>query len=307
MGVGCFTGSMQPAHPLPRLPPPPILTQSTPVRAASTVRESIRWGPAGAGVEAMAVANSTRLYRVVLDTYMIGHLDRGSVEWRTRGVTRTQTTGDIILGEPGELYASHRHRCPGTWNALFLAPVIIERAATELGARHANVHVAATQLRDPALALAIAQFHDAKQRGDTGLERDTHLAECVRRLVEHHAERRPGTPARRIPTDEPHSVRRAREYLDAHATSPVSLDDLALAAGVGKYHLVRAFGRVVGVPPHAYQIQLRVALARRLIAAGQPLSQVALDAGFSAQSHLHRHFVRVVGVTPGAFRQNSAR
>jgi AraC-like DNA-binding protein len=254
----------------------------------------------------MAVAHSTRLYRVVLDAYMVGDLVQGRVEWRARGAAHTQHAGDLVFGEPGELYASHRHGGPGTWHALFVAPALIEEAASDLGARGAALHLGAAQARDPALSAALARFHRAVASGEGGLGRDVHLAACVRRLVEHHAERRSKADTPRAVWAEPRAVRRAREYLDAHAAAAVSLEALAAAAGVSKYHLVRSFRRVVGVPPHAYQVQLRVAVARRLIAAGHPLSRVAFDAGFAAQSHLNRHFARVVGVTPGAYRRAAA-
>ena len=59
--------------------------------------------------------------------------------------------------------------------------------------------------------------------------------------------------------------------------------------------------RRVGLPPHAYQIQLRVARARELVAAGVPLAEVATMTGFADQSHLTRLFKRVVGIPPGQY------
>ena len=51
-------------------------------------------------------------------------------------------------------------------------------------------------------------------------------------------------------------------------------------------------------------MQARLHLARRLIVAGQPLSAVAAEAGFSDQSHLTRLFGRSYGMTPGAYARN---
>jgi len=72
-------------------------------------------------------------------------------------------------------------------------------------------------------------------------------------------------------------------------------------AGMSKCHLVHLFHREMGLPPHAYQIQLRVARARVLIAAGVPLAEVATMTGFADQSHLTRLFKRVVGMPPGQY------
>ncbi len=269
-------------------------------RAAPT-HETIRWlpvGPGGGGAEATSAFDSTRLYRIPLDTFMVGGLARGQVDWRYRGTEYTQQSGDVVLGEPGELYATSRHHVPGRWHALFVPAPLVESTARELGVRGAELHLRRAQAYDPSLLAAIARVYNAHAVPGSQLARDAHLARCLELVVDRYAEA--GPPPSRAAGD-PVAVRRAREYLHAHATSDVSLDVLARAAYASKYHLIRAFRRAVGVPPHAYQVYLRVAVAKRLIAQGVPISHAALDAGFAAQSHLHRHFVRAVGVTPGEY------
>lgn len=64
---------------------------------------------------------------------------------------------------------------------------------------------------------------------------------------------------------------------------------------------MRRFRADVGVPPHAFQIDLRVKQARRLLAAGDPPAEVAAACGFADQAHLTRTFKRFVGVTPARF------
>ncbi len=69
----------------------------------------------------------------------------------------------------------------------------------------------------------------------------------------------------------------------------------------------------MGVPPHAYLTQLRIARAKQLLARGTPASEVAARVGFFDQSQPSRHFRRAVGTTPGrfaaahAFRARAAR
>jgi AraC-like DNA-binding protein len=91
------------------------------------------------------------------------------------------------------------------------------------------------------------------------------------------------------------------EYLQRHVTECVALQELAEVASVSKGYLAREFHRVIGLPPHAYHVQLRIARAARLLAMGTSLSRVALDAGFADQSHLSRKFKTAYGLTPLAF------
>jgi transcriptional regulator GlxA family with amidase domain len=98
---------------------------------------------------------------------------------------------------------------------------------------------------------------------------------------------------------------RAIEYLRARAAAPVTLAELARVACLSKYHFLRTFTREYGSSPHAYQMQLRLALARALVDAGEPLSSVAYSAGFADQSHLTRRFKQAFGETPGAYARRA--
>lgn len=96
-------------------------------------------------------------------------------------------------------------------------------------------------------------------------------------------------------------VRRAREHLDAFLDARVSLEDLERLTGLSRFHLARAFSAQVGMPPHAYQAQVRVLFAKTLLRAGYELRDVAARCGFADQSHLSREFKRLVQVTPGRY------
>ena len=92
-----------------------------------------------------------------------------------------------------------------------------------------------------------------------------------------------------------------RDYLIAHVGEPVSIATLATVSGLTESHCIRAFHYEFGLPPHAYHLRLRLALACDLLARGQSVSTVAYDCGFADQSHLSRKFKEVYGVAPGAW------
>ena len=83
----------------------------------------------------------------------------------------------------------------------------------------------------------------------------------------------------------------------------VSLDELAAAAGIGKFRLIRLFRQRTGLPPHALQLAHRIRRARHLLEAGQTIAEASAAAGFADQSHLHRHFQRSLGMTPAEYRR----
>jgi AraC-like DNA-binding protein len=99
----------------------------------------------------------------------------------------------------------------------------------------------------------------------------------------------------------PAGVLRVREMLRQNVTRPVSLEELSDVAALSKFYLLRAFQRAHGLSPHGYQMQLRLARARRLIEAGRVLTFAAYDAAFADQSHLTRRFREYFGLTPAVY------
>ncbi|MEB2665974.1 helix-turn-helix transcriptional regulator, partial [Bordetella parapertussis] len=100
----------------------------------------------------------------------------------------------------------------------------------------------------------------------------------------------------------PHpGIARARQRIDDDPAAALTLADLAQACGLSRYQVLRGFAHATGLPPHAYQTQRRLQLARRLILQGVPLAETAAACGFADQSHLSRLFARSYGMTPGRY------
>lgn len=96
---------------------------------------------------------------------------------------------------------------------------------------------------------------------------------------------------------------RVRDLLHAEFRSKLRMHVLADMAGVHEVHLARAFKRKYGCSPMYYVRRLRFAWAReQLTITHRPISEIAIEAGYSDQSHFGRHFRRQTGVTPAVYR-----
>jgi AraC family transcriptional regulator len=83
----------------------------------------------------------------------------------------------------------------------------------------------------------------------------------------------------------------------------LSLEALALRAGWSRFHLHRAFRRVVGETPKQYTQRVRLErAAARLVAGSEPVLEVAIDAGFTSHEVFTRAFRRQFGRTPASYR-----
>lgn len=150
---------------------------------------------------------------------------------------------------------------------------------------------------DPVLRRRIHQLHDVLAEGQETLESQSRLALIEERLQQHLRRQLTDPPTRR----DPGVASRLREILDGHLPAGITLDEAALLVHAHPTHLVRAFTREYGMPPHRYLTGRRVDLARRYLLEGRPAAEVATLAGFYDQSHLTRHFRRMLGVSPGQY------
>lgn len=102
----------------------------------------------------------------------------------------------------------------------------------------------------------------------------------------------------------PKQLARVQEWIESHLAREVSLHHLARIAGLSVSHFCVLFKRSMHVSVHEYVIRRRVERARTLLLSTElPGSEVALEAGFSHQSHMARCMRRVLGMAPSEIRR----
>ena len=98
-------------------------------------------------------------------------------------------------------------------------------------------------------------------------------------------------------------VARAVWFIEVHLADDLSLDSIAEAARVTRFHLSRAFGLAMGCSVMRYVRARRLTEAARVLAGGAPdILTVALDAGYGSHEAFTRAFRDQFGQTPEAVR-----
>ncbi len=96
----------------------------------------------------------------------------------------------------------------------------------------------------------------------------------------------------------------ATDFILSHFELPLQLDDIAQAARLSRFHLVRLFRQVLGVTPHAYLLKQRLRAARRLLASRDgDLNQIAVTSGFGNRWSLFRRLHAEHGAGGQALRE----
>jgi AraC-like DNA-binding protein len=238
------------------------------------------------------------------EEYQFCFIQSGPGEINYRGSNLPTPPTSLFMVHPGEVHSNRPYEQAGcSYRTLFIGAELMRRAAVDVCDRESGLPFFPTAVTfDEQLVQKYLEVHFAFEQLSSNLERGTSLLDLLSLLITRFSQ---STRARRSIGTERLAVNRASDYLAEHFAENVSLETLSAIANLSPYHFNRVFSEQVGMPPHAFQTQVRVCKAKTLLRRGRPITQTAAQTGFADQSHLNRHFKRLTGVTPGQFIQNS--
>ncbi|ASP40837.1 AraC family transcriptional regulator [Bacterioplanes sanyensis] len=255
------------------------------------------------GLELLRARYETRTFgKHSHEGFTIGVIEQGAQSFYRTGGQHIAPAGTVILVNADEVHDGHAQTHGGwAYQALYPLPDQLAQLTESLTqGRMSTPYFPQPVAYDPQLAHALRLAMNASSdEYCSRLQRETLMADALQQLIVRHGRHRP--PVAQTPRAQ-RQVEQVKSFLDEHPTADLSLHELAQMASLSPYHMARAFKRQYGLPPHAYQIQVRLRRARQLLRLGLAATQVAHDCGFHDQSHLHRHFVRAMGTTPGQYQ-----
>jgi len=209
----------------------------------------------------------------------------------------------VTGGEPYRLSAS----CADGYAELIITPEpdVLQELVDEPGrrlARHPLFERRSRRANLEVQRLRACFLHRTASDDFDDLSADEHALMLLRAALDSMpSNHEPGARTRRL-------IRRTKEFLEANASGPVRLRDVARSVGASPAYLTDLFRRVEGVPVHRYVMQLRLSRALVELPHANDLTTLAFDLGFSSHSHFTVSFRRAFGCTPSEFRaQHTSR
>ncbi|MBD2103530.1 AraC family transcriptional regulator [Leptolyngbya sp. FACHB-261] len=264
------------------------------------------WVPADTcGIELFSARLLKHTYaKHMHESYTIGINDGGQGAYAYRGETHTVYPGSLNLLNPGEVHTGGAVTDAGwAYRNLYVDVLLLQKVIGQTEWRGKGLpYFPKTAVWDEGVRKLVQRLFTAFEHPTSKLERDSLLLCTLSKLISNHADEHCEL---RPVGKELTAVEKVRNYLEAHYAADVSIDELAQLANLSPYYLIRTFHHSVGIPPHAYQRQIRVLRAKQALRTSrQSISEVALTNGFFDQSHFNRLFKRTFGITPGQYRHS---
>jgi AraC family transcriptional regulator len=201
-------------------------------------------------------------------------------------------------------------RCPGselspTELHIHLQPESISKVAkaSEMDTKQIDLanHLRKQDLQLQHIAmLLLAELHSGGIMGQLYIESLTQA--LVIHLLRHYS-----TVKQTITSDNrsltSKQLQQAIDYIHTNLDRDLSLFQLAKVINISPTYFASLFKRATGTSPHQYVIQQRVEKAKLMLSkTDMAIADIALQVGFSSQSHLTQQFKRFTGVTPKQVR-----
>ena len=225
-----------------------------------------------------------------------------------RTTLSTLCSGDVIITTQGEPKRwQHVEEAVGI--VLRLAPTYVERVAAE----ECTAHAKPLEIQDN-FGTRDERIESIARQLLTGLESEcaasrlyveslTHQLSL--HLLKHYS-------ASGVTVDNPartlsqYKLRRAIEYIEANLSEDLTLSQIATALAMSPGHFAHAFRQTMGLPPHQYVLNRKIARAKALLRdSNLPIIEIAQLVGCSSHSYFTVLFHRETGTTPHSYRSGS--
>jgi len=230
------------------------------------------------------------------DAYGFGVIDAGVERFRYRGSEHLAPPQSLVVMNPDVLHTGRAETVHGwRYRMAYVDAALLREVGGE-----ADWSFAEPVLRHAASAQRAGVALQALWTADSALAFDGALLQLVQ-AVQPHARR--GRPERASECDAP--LQRAIDLMHDRLADPLTLADLAQAAGLSPFHFQRRFKARHHATPHQMLMALRLLRAKRQLSAGIAPALVAADNGLTDQAHLTRRFAGMYGVTPARYQQQT--
>ncbi len=253
--------------------------------------DRIRNGTGAEGIERMEASFHGRPFAPHRhDTYAIGITRSGVQSFNFRGQRWHCLPGQCHILHPDETHDGSAGTDEGfSYRMVYVDPALVQEA---LGGKPlpfvANPVVEAARLS----ALRVTDVWDIDEDIDE-LARVDLVASIANLLV--------NASTASLKKSGPLALGRLVQVRDRLASAPAvrhPMDELERLAGLDRWALARQFRAAFGTSPSRFRTHRQLDLLRRSVKSGVSLTDAALEAGFSDQSHMSRQFKRAYGLTP---------
>lgn len=227
--------------------------------------------------------------------YVVGFIESGQRYLSCKNKKYTIETGDLILFNPGD-----NHTCKQIdgrtldYRCINIQQEVMRKAVFEITGKDYLPYFKEPVLFHNDLVSTLRELHLMVMMEEKEFKKEEIFLFIIQQLITEYADAVSVVASQEANAE----IKAVCDYLENNYMKNITLNDLSDLAGISKYHLIRSFTKQKGISPYSYLETIRISKAKRLLEQGIAPIDVALQTGFTDQSHFTNFFKKLIGLTP---------
>lgn len=233
------------------------------------------------------------------DYYVIGFIESGTRCLCCNNREYTIGQGNIILFNPNDSHSCVQ--CDGgtlDYRGLNIPKETMLSLSEEITGRRTLIGFSENVIKNDELSAYLRSLHNAIMSNSKEFEKEEMLLMLISLLAEQY-----GQPFSSCVPECSRKIEDTCVFMEKYYSKHITLDELCECSGLSKSTLLRAFTKSKGVTPYRYLQAVRIGKAKELLERGVTPIDVAIQTGFSDQSHFTNFFNMFIGLSPAAYRR----
>lgn len=232
------------------------------------------------------------------EDYVIGYIESGQRYAYCKGQKYVVRPGDLIIFNPHDTHACEQvGEFPLDWRCINVRPEIMTKIAFEITGKEFLPYFNQTVDFDSDLVPLLRELHTMIVQAEKDFQKEEVFFLFMEQLMDDFIGTC-GISQLHTEINESHEIKIVCEYLEENYTNTISLEELCQITGFSKSYLLRSFTKQKGISPYRYLETIRIDKAKKLLQNGMKPIYVAMETGFSDQSHFTNFFKNLIGLTP---------
>lgn len=230
--------------------------------------------------------------------YVIGFIEDGERCLSCKNQEYAIEKGNILLFNPGDNHACVQSD-DGTldYRGFNITKEVMLDLTEEVTGKRELPGFSKNVIFDEEVTCLMHPLHEMVMKGSCEFGKEENLLLLISLLIQRY-----GQPFENCIPECRKEIEKACDFMEKHFADRIYLDQICQQAGLSKSTLLRAFTKSKGVTPYSYLENIRIGEAKKLLEAGVPPIEAAMQTGFSDQSHFTNYFNRFIGLAPGLYR-----
>lgn len=227
--------------------------------------------------------------------YVIGFIESGQRYLSCKNKEYTIETGDLILFNPND-----NHTCETIdgrtldYRCINIQPNVMKKATCEITGNKYLPYFTETVLFHNDLVFSLRELHLMMMQEEKDFKKEEIFLFIIEQLIAEYANEIHVAVTQESNTE----IKAVCDFLENNYMKNITLNDLSALTGLSKYYLIRSFTKQKGISPYSYLETIRISNAKKLLELGISPLDVALQTGFTDQSHFTNFFKKFIGLTP---------